>query len=95
MVKATRMWTHYGMQFRVASRKVESRAPPRWQSRVGHLTAQFGVASEGCGWNYREARPDMLEDESGEPAGGEGLPGTYVELPAGSPDPYNGAYRRA
>jgi len=34
-----------------------------------------------------EARPDVLEDESGEPAGGEGVLRTYVEPPAGSPDP--------
>jgi hypothetical protein len=39
-----------------------------------------------------EARPDVLEDGSGEPAGGEGVLKTYVEPPAGSPDTYNGSY---
>jgi len=39
-----------------------------------------------------EARPDVLEDGSGGPAGGEGVLGTYVEPPAGPPDPCNDAY---
>jgi len=39
-----------------------------------------------------EARPDVLEDGFGGPAGGEGVPRAYVEPPAGRPDPYNSAY---